>query len=93
MSEYRTNLPVIDIHKKANESEIEKLSDRWLSRPTSGKELSKIPVGTPILYEQNPDSSKVKRPKWCNGTIKDRKEPRNYKILTDNDKIVTRLRH
>ena len=25
---YRTNLPMIDIHQKANETEIEKLSDR-----------------------------------------------------------------
>ena len=67
------------MHQNANENEIEKLSDRWLNRPTSGKELPKILVGTQVLYEQNPDSSRVKRPKWCKGTINNRKEPRKYK--------------
>ena len=58
-----------------------------------GKEFSKIPVGTPILCDnKNPDSSKVKCPNWCKGTVKDRKNPRSYKILMDNDIIVTRSR-
>ena len=34
------------------------------------KNLAKLPVGTKVLYEQNPDSDKTKRPKWCKGTIK-----------------------
>ena len=29
------------------------------------KELPKLPVGTEIMYEFNPDADKNKRPKWC----------------------------
>ena len=57
------------------------------------EELPKIPVGTPILYEQNPNSSKIKHQTWCKGMISDRSNPRKYKILMDSDKIVTRSRH
>ena len=57
---YRTNLPMTDIHQKENETEIEKLTEYQVNRPNTWKELVKIPVGTCVLYEQNPDSSKVK---------------------------------
>ena len=41
----------------------------------------------------NLDSTKVKRPKWCKGTIKDRQNPRKYEILTDDsDCIIARSR-
>ena len=53
----------------------------------------KNPVGTPVLYDKNLDSSKIKHPQWCKGTVKDRQNPRKYEILTDNDRIVTRSRH
>ena len=53
----RTNLPMIDLHQKSNETEIEALAEKRLSKCVKGQELSKIPVGTPILYELNPDSS------------------------------------
>ena len=92
---FRTNLPSINLSQKSNETEIEKLAERQLNKAklVRGKKLSKIPVGTPILYEKNPDSSKVKHPNWCKGTLKDRKNPRSYEILKDNDRIVTRSRH
>ena len=61
--------------------------------PSTGKELSKIPVGTPVLYEHNPDSNKVKQHKWWKITIKDSKEPRKWHILMDKHRIVTRSRH
>ena len=93
---YRTGLPVIDIHKKDTELEIEKLSENRAKLTSScskkGKELSKIPVGTEILYEFNPDSDKNKRPKWCKGTISDRFNQRKYEILTDNDRVITQSR-
>ena len=55
--------------------------------------MPKIPGGTPVLYEQNPDSTKIKSPKWCKGMISDRSNPRKYETLTDKDRIVTRSRH
>ena len=62
-------------------------------KPQTGKELPKLDVGTPVLYDKNPDSAKIKRPKWCKGTIKDRQNPRKYEILTDDsDQIIMRLR-
>ena len=88
---YRTGLPVIDVHKKDTEREIEKLSEdrAKLINYNKGKELARIPVGTEILYEFNPDSDKNKRPKWSKGTISDRLNPRKYEILTDNDRVIT----
>ena len=87
---YRTNLPTIDLSQKSNE--IDKLVERQFKNSRLRKELPKIPVGTPI-YEKNPTSSRVKCPNWCKGRVKDRKNPRSYQILTDNDRIVTRSRH
>ena len=37
--------------------------------------MPKIPVGTPILYEKNPDLSRLKHPNWCKDTVKDRTNP------------------
>ena len=54
------------------------------AQSTSGKELPKLDVGTPVLYDKNPDSTKVKRPKWCKGTNKDRQNPCKYLILNDD---------
>ena len=80
---YRMGLPAIDVHKKDTEREIEKLSENRakLTSSSKGKELPKIPVGTEIVYEFNPDSDKNKQPKWCKGTIKDSFNPRNYEIF------------
>ena len=89
---YRTNLPMIDIHHKSNESEIEKMVEKRMSKPTTGVELPKIPVGTPILYDKNPDSTKIKCPNWGKGTVKDRLDGRKYEILTDSDRVITRSR-
>ena len=91
---YRTGLPVIDVCAKDSELEIEKLLESRAKLASShgekGKELPKIPVGTEILYEFNPNSDKNKRPKWCKGTVMDRLNPRKYQILTENDRVITR---
>ena len=94
---FRTNLPTIDLSQnKSNEIEIEILADKHQIKPKSntGKELPKLDVGMPVLYDKNPDSSKVKVkcPQWCKGTVKDRQNPRKYEILTDGDRVVTRSR-
>ena len=67
---YRTGLPMIDIHKKSTEDQIEKLSEKCLKMTNNGKELARLPIGTKVLYEQNPNLDKNKRLKWCKGTIK-----------------------
>ena len=59
---FRTNLPSIDINQKSNETKIKKLADRWLSTPKSWKELPKIPVGMPILYEIIPIQARLNIP-------------------------------
>ena len=82
---FRTSLPMIDVHKKSTEYELEKLSEKRPNRPICGKELPKLPVGTEVLYEQNPDLNKLKRPKWCECMISDRTNPRKYTILADRD--------
>ena len=90
---FRTSLPMIDVHQKSTEDELEKISVKHQSRSTTGKELPKLPVGMKVLYEQNPDSNRIKRPKWCKCTISDRSNPRKYKILTDTDRVITQSRH
>ena len=73
---YRTGLPVIDVHKKDSELEIEKLSENRAKLASScskkGKELSKIPVGMEICTNSILILIKNKRPRWCKGTVMDR---------------------
>ena len=82
---FRTNLPMIDVHQKSSESEIESLAEKRLSKSNKGQELSRLPVGTSILYDLNPDSTKIKHPTWLKGTVKNRLNGRKYEILTDSN--------
>ena len=84
---------MVEVHKKDAEEEIEKMSEKHDNLPSVGKELPAIPIGSRILYENNPDSSKIKCPEWVKGTDSDRLNQRKYKILTDTDRVVTRSRH
>ena len=90
--QYFLNLPIVDAHQKSNETEREKMKEKQLNLPQTGKKLAKIPVGTKVMYDKNPDTSKIKHPKWCKGMISDISNPRKYQILMDNDKVVTRSR-
>ena len=92
---YRTNLPMIDFSQSKHDEPVEKLIQKCelKAKIASGKELPKLDVGTPVLHDRNPDSTMIKRPKWCKGTIKDRQDPHKYEILTDNsDHVITRSR-
>ena len=76
-----------------NEPVIEKLVQNRELVPVSGKELPKLDVGTKVLYEKNPDATKVKHPHWSIGIIKNKENPRKDHILDDdNDTVVTRSR-
>ena len=81
---YRIKLPMIDFSLSKNDEPIEKLIHKHKVKVKSGKKLPKLDVGTPVLYDKNPDSTKVERPKWCKGTIKDRQNPHKYEIFTDD---------
>ena len=63
---------------------VEKMIQKCELKPQTGKKLPKLDIGTPVLYDKNPESTKIKRPKWCKGTIKDRQNPHKYEILTDD---------
>ena len=92
-SKYRTNLPCIDIGQKACENEVENLIQNHELKAQTGKELPKWDVGTPVLYDKNPDGAKTKRPNLQKGTVKSRQNSRKYKILTDDsDRINMRYR-
>ena len=82
---------MVDLHKKDSETEIEKLYEKCKNMPQHGKELPSIPVGS-NLYEKNPDSMKIKCPKWVKGTVSDKRNKRKYRILSDNDRVITRSR-
>ena len=85
---YRTNLPMIDFTQSRNDKPIEKLIQKHEVKAKTGKELPKLDIGTPVLYDKNPDSTKVKRPKWCKGAIKNRQNPQKYEILTDDSELL-----
>ena len=57
---YRTNLLVIDLHKKETEQEVEKLWESMRQIGPNLQELPPLPVGNRVLYEKNPDSPKIK---------------------------------
>ena len=96
LRKFHTNLSVIDLNQnKLNDPEIENLVEKCQSKSTTctGKELPKLDVGTRVLYDKNPDSTKIKCPQWCKGTIKNRENPWKYHILTnDSDRMITRSR-
>ena len=92
---YWTNLPMIDFSQSRNDEPVEKLihKHKLKAKSTSGKELSKVDIDTPVLYDKNSDSTKVKRPKWGKGTIKNKEDPIKYEILSDDsDRVITRSR-
>ena len=73
---FQTNLPMIDLNQgHMNESEIESLADKHHKMTSKDNELPKLDVDTPVLYNKNPGSSKVKCPKWAKGTVKNREKP------------------
>ena len=71
---FHTNLPMIDLNQKVHEPELENLVDKCQNTTSTGKELPKLDVGTPMLYEKNPNAPKIKCPQWSKGTIKNRKK-------------------
>ena len=67
---------MIDFTQSRNDEPIGEIDPKTCKvKAKTGKELPKLDIGTPVLYDKNPDSTKVKRPKWCKGTIRDRQDP------------------
>ena len=91
---YRTNLPYIEMGPCSFDRGINKMIKKCeLSKVLTGKELPKLDVGTRVLYDKDPDSTKIKRPKWHRGTIQNRQNPCKYEILSDDsDRVITRSR-
>ena len=50
---FMTNLPTIDLNQRPNETEIEMLADKCQKLTATGKELPKLYVETPVLYDKN----------------------------------------
>ena len=85
LHKYRTNLPKINFNQNLDcEELVEKMIQKHELKPQTGKELPKLDIGTLVLYDKNPDGTKIKRPKWCKGTIKDSQNPCKYSVLTDD---------
>ena len=89
---FRTNLPII---QQASElADKAKLQNNDSNRyQTGSKALVPIPIGSHVLYDSNPDSSKAKRPEWSKGIVKDFNGPdRKYTIENDSGRQLTRTR-
>ena len=53
---YRTNLPMIDFKQNLDcEESVEKMIQKHELKPQTGKKLPKLDIGTPVLYDKNPD--------------------------------------
>ena len=91
---YRTNLPIIDLAEcKMNKPAVERLIENRELVTKTGKDLSKLDVGKPDLYEKNPDRTKIKCPQWSKGAVKNCENPRKHHILADDsDRVATRSR-
>ena len=93
LHKYRTNLPCIDFGQNACEDEVDNLVRKCESKQQTGEELPKLDIGSPVLYNKIPDSTKIKQPQWVKGTIKNRQNPSKYEILTDDsDQVIMRSR-
>ena len=54
---------MIDFTQSINDGPIEKLIQKCKIKAKAGKELPKLDIGTPVLYDKNPDSTNIRRPK------------------------------
>ena len=86
---FRTNLPIM---KCASDlSNQTKLRGDPTKYQTGSKALVPLNLGSRILYDKSPDSTK--RPEWYKGIVKDIEGPGyKYTIETDTGKNVTRTR-
>ena len=86
---FRTNLPIM---KYASDlSNQTKLRGDPTKYQTGSKALVPLNLGSRILYDKSPDSTK--RLEWSKGTIKNIEEPgHKYTVETDTGKNVTRTR-
>ena len=93
---FRTNLPtMIDLNQnKSNETEIETLVDKHQKVTHTGKELPKLDVGIPVLYDKNhrfyKDKMSYLGKRHCQRIEKIQVK---YHILTDEDRMITKSRH
>ena len=78
----------------SNEPEIETLVDKCQSTTSKGREMPKLDIGMRVLYDKNPNSTKIKCPQWCKGTVKNRgNQCKSHIMADDNDRMITRSRH
>ena len=86
----RTNIPMIQ--HASNLPNQTKLHNEDLTKyQTGSKELVPLNLGSRMLYNKNPDSTK--RPDWSKGVITDIDSPgRKYNMQSDTGKKVTRTR-
>ena len=88
---FRTNLPII---QHASElADKAKLGNNDSNKYSVGREFVPIPIGSHVMYDSNPDSSKAKRPEWSKGIVKDF-NGRDRKNIIENDsgRQLTRTR-
>ena len=78
---------MVDFTQKINKPEVDDLINKQANLEKPGKELPKLDVGTPVLHEKIPDSTKIKHLQWSKGTIKNCENPRKYHILTDESEL------
>ena len=86
---FRTNLPIMKY--SSDLSDQTKLRDDPTKYQTGSKALVPMNLGSRILYDKSPDSTK--RPEWSKGIANDIEGPgHKYTIETDTGKNVTRTR-
>ena len=86
----RTNIPVIQNASNLS-SQAKPCNEDPTKYQTGSKELVPLNLGSCVLYDKNPDSTK--RSEWSKGIVKDLEGPGcKYTIESDTGKNVTRTR-
>ena len=88
--QFQTNLPLIK-HASSLADQARLRSENPTKYQTGSKELVPLNLGSCVMYDKNPDSTK--RPEWSKGVVKDLQRPgHKYTIESDTGKNVTRTR-
>ena len=88
---FKTNIPMIQ-HASNLSSQAKLRNEDPTKYQTGSKELVPLNLGSHVLYNKNPDSTK--RPDWSKGVVTDiGSSGRKYNIQSDTGKNVTRTRH
>ena len=83
---------MIDLNQRVHAPELENLVDNCQNTTGTGKELPKLDVGTPVLYEKIWIVPKLNVPSGLRVPLKTEKIRKYHILADDSDRVVIRFR-